>query len=48
VARGDRKRYTQVVPPEAVGRRLAWEKKLVLTDQYAPVDNFMAPVFHNR
>jgi predicted membrane-bound spermidine synthase len=39
---------THVVPDELVGRWLATDPPLVLTDQYAPVDNLMAGVFRRR
>lgn len=47
-AAADRPLFTHVVPPAVVGGWLATERRLVLTDQYAPVDNLMADVFRNR
>ncbi len=40
--------YTTVVPAGTVAGWLAREPKLVLTDQFAPVDNLMAGVFRRR
>ncbi len=40
--------FTHIVPADAVNDWLAAEPSLVLTDQYAPVDNLMARVFRRR
>ena len=40
-------KFTHVVPADVVAGWLATER-LVLTDQYAPVDNLMAGVFRTR
>jgi spermidine synthase len=38
----------RVVPPERVAEWLAAGRQLVLTDDYVPVDNLMAPMFAER
>jgi predicted membrane-bound spermidine synthase len=40
--------YTHQVPPERLDRYTAADPGVILTDQYAPVDNLMADVFRRR
>jgi hypothetical protein len=40
--------YIHILPPAEVDNYLAQRPKLVLTDQYAPVDNLMSGVFRER
>jgi MFS family permease len=40
--------HTYVVPESRVEKYLAADPGVILTDQYAPVDNLMADVFRNR
>ncbi|HVK09584.1 MAG TPA: fused MFS/spermidine synthase, partial [Gemmataceae bacterium] len=44
----DRPAYSQVLDQARLERRVKAGKKIVLTDQYAPVDNLMTDVFKNR
>ena len=40
--------HTLLVPPAAVQKALDASPAIILTDQYAPVDNLMADVFRYR
>lgn len=40
--------YTRLVPPAVLEPFLAKEPGVILTDQYAPIDNLMAEVFRRR
>ncbi|MBI3914717.1 MAG: fused MFS/spermidine synthase, partial [Chloroflexi bacterium] len=39
---------TFIVPPDALAEYLAQEPPLILSDDYAPVDNLLAPTFADR
>jgi len=45
---GEKKAWTRQIPDEVLKRELAKGKKIILTDQFAPVDNLMAEVFSRR
>jgi hypothetical protein len=40
--------FTRLVPPQVLEPYLAKEPGVILTDQYAPIDNLMAEVFRRR
>jgi hypothetical protein len=44
----DREPFIHVLPQADLDRYLSAREKLILTDQYAPVDNLMSGVFRER
>jgi hypothetical protein len=48
VKQGDKEMTSHVMPPERLQQYLSERYSVVLTDDYVPVDNLIAPIFEER